>query len=72
MNQLGMWTAFGLFVVGIIYAITVTVGMCTAGLTNPIVDPILAIMEILTLIASILLVILMSTTKRFRNAKYIV
>lgn len=61
MNQLGMWTAFGLFVVGIIYAITVTVGMCTAGLTNPIVDPILAIMEILTLIASILLVILMST-----------
>lgn len=61
MNQLGMRTAFGLFVVGIIYAITVAIGMYTAALTNPIVDPILAIMELLTLVAATLLVILMST-----------
>jgi len=60
MNQLGMWTAFGLFVVGIIYAITVIIGMYTADFSNPIVDPILAIMEILTLVAAFLLVILMS------------
>jgi len=60
MNQLGMWTAFGLFVIGIIYAITVIIGMYTADFSNPIVDPILAIMEILTLVAAFLLVILMS------------
>lgn len=60
MNRLGMWSAFGLFMVGIIYAITVAIGMYITGFTNPIVDPILAIMEILTLIAAPLLVILMS------------
>ena len=60
MNRLGMWSASGLFMVGIIYAITVAIGMYITGFTNPIVDPILAIMEILTLIAAPLLVILMS------------
>ena len=49
MNRLGMWSAFGLFVVGLVYAITVAVGIVNTGFTTPIVDPILAIMEILTL-----------------------
>lgn len=61
MNRLGMWSAFGLFMVGITYAVTVAIGMYFSGFTNPIVDPILAIMELLTLIAAPLLVILMST-----------
>jgi hypothetical protein len=61
MNRLGTWSAFGLFIVGVFYAITVAVGMYTAGFTNPIVNPILAIMEALTLVAAPLLVILMSS-----------
>jgi hypothetical protein len=56
-----MWSAFGLFIVGLVYAITVAVGIYNTGFTTPIVDPILAIMEILTLLSAPLLVILMST-----------
>ena len=58
MNQLGLWSSVSLFVVGVLYAITVSVGVYTTGFTKPIVDPILAVMEILTLVSSPLLVIL--------------
>jgi hypothetical protein len=70
MNALGMWSAIALFVVGVIYAIAVAFGMYTVGLTGPIVDPILAIMEILTLVAASLLVILMSTIHCKSLAEY--
>ena len=61
MNRLGMWSAIGLFMIGVFYAITVAIGIYESGFAKPIVDPILAIMEILTLVAAPLLVILMST-----------
>lgn len=61
MNRLGMWSAIGLFIIGVVYAITVAIGIYESGFAKPIVDPILAIMEILTLVAAPLLVILMST-----------
>jgi len=54
-----MLTALSLSLLGISYAITVSVGIYTTGFTNPITDPILALMEILTLISAPLLVILM-------------
>lgn len=59
MKQLGTWSAFGLFVVGVLYAITVAIGMYSSGITRPIQGPTLAIMEILTLVAAPLLVVLM-------------
>ena len=61
MNRLGMWSAIGLFIIGVFYAITVAIGIYESGFAKPIVDPILAIMEILTLVAAPLLVTLMST-----------
>jgi hypothetical protein len=64
MNKIGMWSALGMFVVGILYVITVAIGMCSVGLTKPIVDPILGTMEVLTLITAPLLVILMSAIHR--------
>jgi hypothetical protein len=56
-----MWSAIGLFIIGVFYAMTVAIGIYETGFAKPIVDPILAVMEILTLIAAPLLVILMST-----------
>lgn len=64
MNRIGMWSALGMFVVGILYVITVAIGMYSVGLTKPIVDPILGAMEVLTLITAPLLVILMSAIHR--------
>ncbi|KAA3650305.1 MAG: hypothetical protein DWP95_01470 [Proteobacteria bacterium] len=64
MNKIGMWSTLGMFVVGILYVITMAIGMYSVGLTKPIVDPILGIMEVLTLITAPLLVISMSAIHR--------
>ncbi|MGB5326522.1 MAG: hypothetical protein WBN40_14035 [Pseudomonadales bacterium] len=64
MNKVGMWSALGMFVVGILYIITVAIGMYSVGFKQPIVDPILGIMEALTLVTAPLLVILMSAVHR--------
>jgi hypothetical protein len=61
MNKIGMWSAFGMSVIGVFYIITAAIGMYTVGFTSPIEDPILAIMEMLTLVTAPLLVILMCT-----------
>ena len=60
MHKPGMWSAFAMFVIGIAYIVTVLTGMYSVGLTRPIVDPILAIMETMTLVTAPLLIILMS------------
>jgi hypothetical protein len=59
-SRLGFLSSAGLVVVGIAYAVVTAVGIVTFGLTDPILDPILAIMEILTLVAAPLLVVLMA------------
>ena len=64
MNKVGMWSAFGMFAIGILYVFTVSIGIYFAGFTQPIVDPILGIMEVLTLVTAPLLVILMSAIHR--------
>lgn len=60
MNRLGMWSAFAYFLLGAAYAVVVAIGMAKTGLTKPIVDPILAIMEVMTLLWAPLLVIIMA------------
>jgi hypothetical protein len=67
MNRLGMWSAIGLFMIGVFYAITVAIGIYDSGFTSPIEGPILAVMEMLTLVAAPLLVILMSTIHSTAN-----
>ena len=59
-QRLGFLSSAGLFLVGIGYAIVVAVGIAQAGLDRPIVDPTLAVMEIITLLAAPLVVILMA------------
>lgn len=59
-NRIGVWAATALGVVGVGYAVVTTVGMVQAGLTAPIVDPVLAIMELLTLLSAPLIVVLLA------------
>jgi len=54
----GRWSACAVFVVGVAYGVALLVGFTTLGLTAPIVDPLLAIMEVLTLTAALLLLVM--------------
>ena len=60
MSRLGFWSALSFFGVGVAYIITLAVGLAAAGLTKPIVDPVLAIMELLTLLSAPLAVVTMA------------
>ena len=58
--RLGFIAAIGLLLVGIAYVVAVAFGVAQVGLSDPIVDPALAVMEIITLLAAPLVVILMA------------
>ena len=70
-RRVGFWAAASLAVVGAAYAVVVVVGVSKAGTDSPIVDPILAVMEVLTLIAAPLIVVLMAAihTKAVAEAR---
>jgi hypothetical protein len=70
MSRLGIWSAFGLFLVGIAYLLTLVVGVASAGLTTPILGPILAVMEVLTLLSAPLLVIMLTAVHSWAPAEY--
>jgi hypothetical protein len=59
-NRLGSWSALAVFLIGVIYAITLAIGLALFGLTEPIADPVLAIMEVLTLLSAPALVVVMA------------
>jgi hypothetical protein len=61
MNRLGIWSALAYSVLGAAYVVVVAIGMAQTGLVRPIVDPILAVMEVITLVGAPLLVIVMAT-----------
>ena len=48
-----------MIVIGGMYVVTLGIGVAVHGLATPIVDPILAIMEILTLLSALAVVLLM-------------
>lgn len=58
-NRLGMWSAFALVALGVAYAAVVGSAMARA-FDEPITDPTLAVMEILTLASTPILVFLMA------------
>jgi hypothetical protein len=59
MRQLGFSSAMAVFAIGTAYMVAVAIGLAESGLKKPIVDPLLAIMEVLTLLSAPLLVITM-------------
>jgi hypothetical protein len=66
-NQLGRWSAFGQFLIGVAYILMLTIGFAVHGLSEPIVDPLLAVMEVLTLISAPLLVVMMAAVHGYAS-----
>jgi len=59
-QRIGLLSSAGLALVGVAYAVVVGFGIEQAGLEKPIVDPVLALMEAITLFSAPLVVILMA------------
>ena len=59
-NRLGSWSAAAVFLIGVAYFVTLAMGFAIHGFAKPIVDPILAIMEMLTLLSAPLIVVMMA------------
>lgn len=60
-RRIGYLSALGLALVGFIYVGVVIVGILEAGLDEPIKDPILGVMEAITLVSALLVIILMAS-----------
>src|SRR3977135_4127468 len=65
MNRLGGGSASALCAIGAAYVIALAVGFTTAGFAKPILDPVLAVMEILTLLSAPILVVLMAAVHAY-------
>jgi hypothetical protein len=70
MSRLGMLSALARFLLGVAYALSLAVGLVAAGLAEPIVDPVLAVMEILTLLSAPLIVIMMAAVHVYAPPEY--
>lgn len=58
--EVGFRSAVALLAVGVAYLVVVAVGVARVGTAEPIVDPVLAVMEVLTLVSAPLVVLLLS------------
>jgi hypothetical protein len=70
MNRLGVWSASALCVIGVTYIVTLAVGFASVGFAKPILDPVLAVMEILTLVSAPTLVVLMAAVHAHAAPEY--
>lgn len=59
-QRLGYWSSVALVGVGVAYVFALAAGFARHGLTEPITDPILAVMEVLTLLSAIPVVTLVA------------
>ena len=66
-NRIGIWSACGVGVAGVVYLIALMVGFATVGFSSPIVDPLLAVMEVLTVISAVLLLVMMSAVHSYAS-----
>ena len=57
-TELGSRSAATAVVVGIMYAVALAIGVAQSGLSTPIVDPVLAIVELLTIASALPLLLL--------------
>jgi hypothetical protein len=62
-TALGTWSSFSVFLLGLAYFVALLFGFATRGLSAPIVDPLLAIMELLTLLVAPILLVMMGTVR---------
>jgi hypothetical protein len=59
-NRLGAWAAATMCLIGVAYVVTMSCGVAIHGLSEPIADPVLAIMEVLTLVSAPPMVVVMA------------
>ena len=64
-NRLGSWSAFAVFLIGVAYLVTLMIGVRFHGLDEPIGDPILAVMEVLTLMAAPVIVVMIAAVHEY-------
>ena len=58
-SVLGRWSSYIVFLVGAAYFVALLIGFATRGLSAPIVDPLLVVMEVLTLLVAPVLLVVM-------------
>jgi hypothetical protein len=66
-NRIGSWSATAVFVIGVAYLVTLAMGFAVFGLAEPIRDPILAIMEVLTLMSAVPMVVIMAAVHEYAS-----
>jgi hypothetical protein len=59
-NRLGLWSSAAIVGIGVAYVFALAAGMVRHGLREPITDPVLAVMEVLTLLSGPPIVTLMA------------
>jgi len=59
-NRLGLWSSGALVGIGVAYALALAAGFVRHGMREPIADPLLAVMEVLTLLSAVPIVTLMA------------
>ena len=64
--RLGRWSAFTVCVIGVAYMAALASGFAIYGLAAPIVDPLLAVMEVLTLVSALFLLVMMARSMTTR------
>ena len=69
-NRLGSWSALAVFLIGVAYFVTLAIGFAVHGLTEPIVGPILAVMEVLTLLSAPLMVVVMAAIHDYASVNH--
>jgi hypothetical protein len=64
----GSWAAGGVSLIGVAYIVALAFGFARFGLDQPIADPVLAVMEVLTLLSAPLMVVTMAAVHSYASA----
>ena len=68
--RIGIWSAYAVTMTGVAYGVALGIGFAVFGLSKPIVDPLLAVMEVLTMVSALLLLVTMSAVHRYALAEH--
>ncbi|MEP6780735.1 MAG: hypothetical protein ABJC26_12650, partial [Gemmatimonadaceae bacterium] len=67
--QLGRRSAFAVFVIGVMYVIVLALQFAMKGVAAAIADPLLAVMEVLTLVSASCLLVMMAAVHEYAAPK---
>jgi hypothetical protein len=67
--RMGSWAAGAVSVIGVAYVVALGFGFARSGFDEPIVDPVLAVMEVLTLLSATAMVVAMAAVQAYASAE---